>query len=627
MILLKGCKKNKRPGKRGFKVMPNQIRRKDIRNIAIIAHVDHGKTTLVDAMLHQTGVFRQNEEVNERVMDSNDLERERGITIFSKNASITYKDIKINIVDTPGHSDFGSEVERILQTVDGVLLLVDAFEGPMPQTKFVLRKALDLHLKPILVINKVDRPGSRAHQVVDETFDLFVDLNATDEQLDFAVVYCSAKEGVAWYEIDEKSDNLKPLLETIIRRVLPPVADRNEPLQMLVTMLDYDNYIGSLGLGRIVRGQMKVGDQVYLMRRDGSQKAGKISGLFGYQGMKRIPVEEAGAGDIVCVAGIDDIDVGETIASFESPEALPFVSIDEPTISVMIGPNTSPFVGKDGGKFLTSRHIRERLLHEAKINVGLKVEEPDNAEMLKVSGRGELHLSILIETMRREGFELEVSKPSVIFKEIDGKVLEPIELLAIDVDKEYHGYVIEEMGKRKAEMRNFVETDGGSVQMEFLIPSRSLIGFRGEFLTMTRGTGTLFSNFYEYEFFKGEIPARDKGVMICHAPGKAVRYALNGLQERGQLFIPPNTDVYEGMIVGENNKGADLTVNAVKEKKLTNMRSSGADDALRLVPHRELTLEQALEYIEDDELVEVTPKAIRIRKKLLTENDRKKARK
>ncbi|HEY3375309.1 MAG TPA: translational GTPase TypA [Candidatus Aquicultor sp.] len=607
--------------------MPHQVRRKDIRNIAIIAHVDHGKTTLVDAMLKQTGVFRQNEEVADRVMDSNDLERERGITIFSKNASIDYKGIKINIVDTPGHSDFGSEVERILQMVDGVLLLVDAFEGPMPQTKFVLRKALDLHLKPILVINKVDRPDARAHEVVNETFDLFCDLNATDEQLDFAVVYCSAKDGVAWYEVDEQSDGLKPLLETIIRRVLPPVANPDKPLQMLITMLDYDNYIGSLGLGRIVHGEMAVGDQIYLMRRDGTKHAGKVSGLFTYKGMKRLPVQHAKAGDIVCVAGMDDFNVGETIASFESPEALPFVNIDEPTISVMIGPNTSPFVGKDGGKFLTSRHIRERLVREARVNVGLRVEEPDTEDMLKVSGRGELHLSILIETMRREGYELEVSKPKVIFKEIDGKLLEPLEYLVIDVDREFHGYVIEEMGKRKADMKNFEETDSGSVRMEYIIPSRSLIGFRSDFLTMTRGTGTLYSNFFEYEYFKGEIPTRDQGVLICHAPGKAVRYALNGLQDRGHLFIPPNTDVYEGMIIGENNKGVDLTVNAVKEKKLTNMRSSGADDAIRLTPHKELTLEQALEFIEDDELVEVTPKAVRIRKKLLDDNSRKKANK
>jgi len=605
--------------------MSKQSRRKDIRNIAIIAHVDHGKTTLVDAMLKQTGVFRQNEEVTERVMDSNDLERERGITIFSKNASVIYKDIKINIVDTPGHSDFGSEVERILQTVDGVLLLVDAFEGPMPQTKFVLRKALDLHLKPILVINKVDRPDARAHEVVDETFDLFCDLNATDEQLDFAVAYCSAKDGIAWYELDEQSDSLKPLFETIIHRVLPPVADPDKPLQMLVTMLDYDNYIGSLGLGRIVHGEVSVGDQVYLIKRDGEKQPGKITGLFAYRGMKRVAVEHAGAGDIVAVAGLGDIDVGETVADFEFPEALPFVNIDEPTISVMIGPNTSPFVGKDHGKFLTSRHIRERLLREAKVNVGLRVEEANGDDMLKVSGRGELHLSILIETMRREGYELEVSKPKVIFKEIDGKILEPLEYLVIDVDREFHGYVIEEMGRRKAEMKNFEETDSGSVRMEFIIPSRSLIGFRSEFLTMTRGTGTLYSNFYEYEYFKGEIPRREKGVLICHAGGKAVKYALNGLQDRGQIFIPPNTDVYEGMVIGENNKGVDLTVNATKEKKLTNMRSSGADDALRLTPHRELTLEQALEFIEDDELVEVTPKAIRIRKKLLDENARKRA--
>lgn len=605
--------------------MPKQLRRKDIRNIAIIAHVDHGKTTLVDAMLKQTGVFRQNEEVAERIMDSFDLERERGITIFSKNASVVYKGIKINIVDTPGHSDFGSEVERILQTVDGVLLLVDAFEGPMPQTKFVLRKALDLHLKPILVINKVDRQDARAHEVVDETFDLFCELNATDEQLDFAVSYCSAKDGVAWYELDEQSDNLKPLFETIIHRVLPPAADPEKPLQMLVTMLDYDNYIGSLGLGRIVHGEVSVGDQVYLIRRDGEKQPGKITGLFAYQGMKRVTVETAKAGDIICVAGLGDVNVGETIASFEFPEALPFVNIDEPTIAVMIGPNTSPFVGKDGGKFLTSRHIRERLLREAKVNVGLRVEEANGDDMLKVSGRGELHLSILIETMRREGYELEVSKPKVIFKEIDGKILEPLEYLVIDVDKEFHGYVIEEMGKRKAEMKNFEETNSGSVRMEFIIPSRSLIGFRSEFLTMTRGTGTLYSNFYEYEYFKGELPKREKGVLICHAGGKAVKYALHGLQDRGQIIIPPNTDVYEGMIIGENNKGIDLTVNAIKEKKLTNMRSSGADDSLRLTPHRELTLEQALEFIEDDELVEVTPKGTRIRKKLLDENSRKKA--
>ena len=604
--------------------MPNQKRRKDMRNVAIIAHVDHGKTTLVDALLKQTGahVFRDGESV---IMDSNPLEKERGITIFSKNGSLQYKDIHINIVDTPGHADFGSEVERILRMVDGVLLLVDAFEGPMPQTKFVLKKSLELHLKPIVVINKIDRPNARPNEVVDQTFDLFCELNATDEQLDFPIVYASGKEGITTLDLDESGSDMKPLLDTMVHRVLPPVADPDQPFQLLVTMLDYDSYIGRIAVGRIVHGTIQLGDPLVLVKWDGSIKRGKVSRLLRYQGLKRVETDQAKAGDIISIAGIDEVRVGETLASPENPKALPTVNIDEPTISMNFSHNTSPLSGKDGGRFLTSRHIRERLAHEAMINVGIKVEEADGGERFKVSGRGELHLAILIETMRREGFELEVSPPKVIFKEVEGERLEPIEEVVIEVDPGYQGTVIEALGNRRAEMRDMQKSAVGTIRMEFLIASRALMGFRSELLMMTRGTGVMSQTFYEYQPFKGEIPRRSAGVQISQGGGDAVAYALWGLQDRGEVFIHPNDPMYEGMIIGVNNKGQDLVVNAIREKKLTNIRAAGSDEAIHLVPPREMTLEFALEFIEDDELVEVTPKHIRLRKRYLTDNERRAA--
>jgi len=605
--------------------MPNQKRRKDIRNIAIIAHVDHGKTTLVDALLRQSGLFKPTEEITERLMDSNDLERERGITIFSKIASVEYGGVRINIVDTPGHADFGSEVERILKMVEGVLLVVDAFDGPMPQTKFVLKKSLELHLKPLVVINKVDRPNARPHEVLDQTFDLFCDLNASDEQLDFAVVYASAKEGWATIDLNQKSTDMKPLFETILHRVLPPVADPEKPLQMLITMLDHDDYLGVLGMGRIAHGQMKVNGPAVLIKRDGTQIRGKITGLCTYRGQEKIQATEAMAGDIVCISGFEDLHVGETVADAEKPEALPLIKIDEPTISMTFAHNSSPLAGKDGGKFLTSRHIRERLFHEARTNIGIRVEEVGTGEALKVSGRGELQLSILIETMRREGYELEVSRPEVILKEMDKELLEPVETLIVEIEEQYHGAILQALGPRKAQMTQMEKTSAGNLRLEFTIPSRGLLGFRGEMMTLTRGTGIMYHTFLEYQIYKGEIERRQEGVLISQGSGKAVAFALNNLQIRGALIIGTGVDLYEGMIIGENNKGNDLVVNAIKEKKLTNMRASGSDDAIRLTPPKILTLELALEYIEDDELVEITPKSIRLRKKVLDENERKQA--
>ncbi|MEW6088911.1 MAG: translational GTPase TypA [bacterium] len=602
--------------------MPNQKRRKDIRNIAIIAHVDHGKTTLVDALLKQSGAYHF-KEGESTIMDSNPLEKERGITIFSKNASFRYKDTQFNIVDTPGHADFGSEVERILKMVDGVLLLVDAFEGPMPQTKFVLKKSLEMHLKPIVVINKIDRPNARPHEVSDMTFDLFCELNATDEQLDFPIVYASGREGIATLDLEDESKDLKPLLDTILHRVLPPVADPEKPFQMLVTMLDYDSYIGRIAVGRIFHGMITSGDQVALVKHDDTIENGKVIKILKYQGLKRVEVEKAEAGDIVSIVpGIEDIKVGETLASFTDPQALPAIKIDEPTISMNFSHNTSPIAGKDGGRFLTSRHIRERLEYEKMMNVGIKIEEVDNGERFKVSGRGELHLAILIETMRREGYEFEVSCPKVILKKIEGDIFEPVEELYIEVPQEYQGAVIQNLGNRRAEMKDMQATLN-TVRLRFLIASRALLGFRNEFLVMTRGGGIMYQNFFEYQKFKGELPSRQTGVLISQNAGKAVAYALWGLQERGEIFIHPGDDVYEGMIVGVNNKGNDLVINAIREKKLTNMRASGSDEAIRLVPPREMTLEFALEFIEDDELVEITPKNIRLRKRYLTENERK----
>ena len=599
-----------------------QKRRKNVRNIAIVAHVDHGKTTLVDALLRQTGAheFKEGEVT---VMDSNPLEKERGIPIFSKNASFIYKDTLFNIVDTPGHADFGSEVERILKMVDGVLLLVDAFDGPMPQTKFVLRKSLELHLKPILVVNKIDRPNTRAHEVVDMTFDLFCELNATDEQLDFPIVFASAKEGWATLELEEPSKDMKPLLDTILHRVLPPIADPELPFQMLVTMLDYDSYVGRIATGRIFRGKVKAGDTLALMKRDGSLSRGKVTKILKYRGLKRGEVESVEAGDIASIAGIEDVRVADTLTDPEKPEAVHTVKIDEPTISMNFAHNTSPLAGKDGGRFLTSRHIRERLMHEAMMNVGIRVEEVAGEDRFKVSGRGELHLSILIETMRREGYELEVSMPEVILKEEDGEKLEPVEEIVIEVDPGYQGVVIEALGARKAEMRNMLPSAVGTIRLEFFIPSRGLLGFRSELLKMTRGTGIMYQNFYDYQKFKGELSDRQRGVLISQGSGNSVAYALWSLQDRGEIFVRPGDELYEGMIIGVNNKGHDLVVNAIREKKLTNMRASGSDEAIQLIPPREMTLEFSLEFIEKDELVEVTPKNIRLRKRYLTENERK----
>ncbi len=602
--------------------MTNQKRRKDVRNVAIIAHVDHGKTTLVDALLKQTGAY-DFKEGETTIMDSNPLEKERGITIFSKNASFIYKGVQFNIVDTPGHADFGSEVERILKMVDGVLLLVDAQEGPMPQTKFVSKKALELHLKPILVVNKIDRPNARPHEIADMTFDLFDELNATDEQMDFPIVFASGKDGIAKLDMEDEAKDMKPLLDTILHRVLPPVADPDKPFQMLITMLDYDPYIGQISIGRIVHGKIKTGEQMALVKIDGTVKQAKVTKILKYKGLIKVEVDNAEAGDIIMIAGMDGVNVGETLACIDHPKALPTIKIDEPTISMVFSHNTSPLAGKDGGRFLTSRHIKERLEHEVLTNVGIKIKPVSGSEKYEVSGRGELHLSILIETMRREGYEMEVSSPKVILQEIDGEVLEPVEEVLIEVDQGYQGSVIAALGSRKALMKDMQITAIGTVRMNFLIPTRGLLGFRSDLMMMTRGTGVMYQNFYQYQKYKGDIVHRQTGVLISMSGGKAIAYALWGLQERGEIFIRPGDDLYEGMIIGVNNKGDDLIVNVIREKKLTNMRSSNADEAIRLIPPREMTLEFALEFVEDNELVEITPKSIRLRKQYLDENERK----
>ncbi len=603
--------------------MSIQKRRQDVRNFAIVAHVDHGKTTLVDALLKAGNAYAF-KEGEDTVMDFNPLERERGITIFSKNASLVYKGITFNIVDTPGHADFGSEVERILRMVDGVLLLVDALDGPMPQTKFVLRKSLELHLKPILVVNKVDRPNARPKEVENMAFDLFCELNATPEQLDFPIVYASGKEGWAKMNLEDESKDITPLLETIMHRVLPPVADVDAPFQMLVTMLAYDPYVGHVAIGRVATGKIKVGDPIMLVKRaDGTVERGKVTKILKHKGLPKVEVNEALAGDIVHIAGAGDVRVADTLTSPDKPEALPAIHIDEPTISMFFSHNTSPLAGKDGGKFLTSRHIRERLEHEAKVNVGIKVEPVPNEDRFKVSGRGELHLAILIEMMRREGYELEVSRPQVIFKDVDGVKMEPIEELVIEVDPEFQGTVIERLGGRKADLKVMINSAVGTVRLEYLIPSRALIGLRSELLQLTRGTAVLNQIFHDYEPFRGEIENRQVAVLISQNNAKAVAYGLWGLQERGEIFVHVGCDMYTGMIVGVNNKGNDLVVNANREKKLTNMRSSGADEAIQLIPPREMTLDFALEFIADDELVEITPKNIRLRKRYLDENERK----
>ncbi|KIE41200.1 MULTISPECIES: translational GTPase TypA [Geobacter] len=592
-----------------------------IRNIAIIAHVDHGKTTLVDAMLKHAGVFRENEAITERVMDSNDLEKERGITILAKNLSVHHGRYKINIVDTPGHADFGGEVERVLKMVDSVLLLVDALDGPMPQTRFVLKKSLDLGLKPIVVINKIDRPGSRPDEVVDMVFDLFCELNATDEQLDFPIVYTSAKLGFAKLDLNSDSSSMEPLFAVIESNVHPPAGDAKAPFQLLVTNIDYNDYIGRIATGRIFNGRVKAGETVALVRRDGSIQRGRITRLLGYEGLKQVEIPEACTGDIVTVAGFDDVGIGETLATADNPVALPYLSIDEPTISMNFIVNSSPFAGREG-KFVTSRNIRERLDRELRTNVSLRVEDTANADTFKVSGRGELHLSILIENMRREGFEMAVSKPEVILRMIDGTRMEPMEYLVVDVPSEFQGAIIEKMGPRKGEMTS-LQPMGETVRLEFIVPARGLIGLRGELLTETRGTAVMTHTFHDYAPYKGDIPGRKNGVLIAMELGETTAYALDALQPRGILFIGAGVEVYGGMIIGQHAKDNDLDVNPCKGKKLTNVRASGSDDAIKLTPPRILTLEQALEFIDDDELVEVTPQSIRLRKKELDPNRRK----
>ena len=599
--------------------------RKDIRNIAIIAHVDHGKTTLVDVMLKQSGTFRDNEQTAERMMDSNDLEKERGITILSKNTAIHYKDVKINIVDTPGHADFGGEVERVLKMVDGVLLLVDAFEGPMPQTKFVLSKALKLNLKPIVVINKIDKPNARPLEVVDKVLDLFIELEATDEQLDFPVIYVSGKAGIAKTDINAEATDLKPLFDIILEKVPAPQGELEAPLQVLVSNVDYDEYIGKIAVGRIERGTIKNGQNIVLCGgHNNTNKNAKISKLYTYSGLKKVEIAEASMGDIVAFAGIADVNIGDTVCDPECVEPLPFVNIDEPTLSMTIGVNNGPFAGKEG-EFVTSRHIRDRLFKETQTNLSLRVEETDSADTFKVSGRGELHLSVLIENMRRQGFEMIVSRPNVIYKEIDGVMCEPVEHLVIDVPEEHMGVVMEKLGLRKAEMINMAPGNQGYTRLEFRIPSRGLIGYRSEFLTDTKGTGIMNHLFDGYQPSKGEINSRLRGVLVAFESGEAVTYGLYNAEERGELFITPGTQVYEGMIVGVNAKNEDVVVNVCKKKHVTNMRASGSDEALRLSPPRQLTLEQALEFIADDELVEVTPQNIRLRKKILNKEQRAKA--
>ncbi len=592
-----------------------------IRNIAIIAHVDHGKTTLVDAMLRHAGVFRENEAITERVMDSNDLEKERGITILAKNLSVHHGRYKINIVDTPGHADFGGEVERVLKMVDSVLLLVDALDGPMPQTRFVLKKSLDLGLKPIVVINKIDRPGARPDEVVDMVFDLFCELQASDEQLDFAIVYTSAKLGYAMLDLNAKSTSIEPLFAVIESNVRPPQGNPAAPFQLLVTNIDYNDYIGRIATGKIFNGKVTTGETIALIKRDGTVTKGRISKLLGYEGLKQVEILEASTGDIVTIAGFDDVGIGETLAAADAPIPLPYVSIDEPTISMNFIVNNSPFAGREG-KLVTSRNIRERLDKELRTNVALLVEDTASADTFKVSGRGELHLSILIENMRREGFEMAVSKPEVIYRIEDGRKMEPMEYLVVDVPGEYQGAIIEKMGPRKGEMIA-MQPMGETVRLEFIIPARGLIGLRGEVMTETRGTGVLTHTFHDYAPYRGDIPGRKNGVLMAMEHGETTAYALDALQPRGILFIGAGVEVYGGMIIGQHAKDSDLDVNPCKGKKLTNVRASGSDDAIKLTPPRNLTLEQALEFIDEDELVEVTPKSIRLRKKELDPNRRK----
>jgi GTP-binding protein len=597
--------------------------RTDIRNVAIIAHVDHGKTTLVDAMLRQSGTFRDNEQVRDRVMDSMDLERERGITIMAKNTSVHYRDVKINIVDTPGHADFGGEVERVLKMVDGVMLLVDAAEGCLPQTRFVLRKALEARLPAIAVVNKIDRQDARPEEVVNEIYELFLDLDATDEQIEFPILYSISREGLAKRLLTDESTNLRPLFDQIVETIPAPKQIRNDSLQLLVANLDYSEYVGRLAIGRIFSGEIALGDQVSVAKPDGSFQKVRVSQLYAFEGLKREPIQRAAFGEIVALAGVDNIEIGDTITSVENPQPLPIIAVDEPTISMIFGINNSPFAGKDG-KYVTSRQVKERLDKEILGNVAIRVEETESPEQFKVSGRGELQLSILIEMMRREGYEMQVSKPEAITRASDGRTLEPIEQVVIDCPEEFIGVVTEAVGRRKGQMTKMVNHGTGRVRLEFETPSRGLIGFRNEFLTETKGTGLLNTLFLRWGDWQGVLRGRSTGSLVADRTGETTTYALFNLQERGTLFIRPGTKVYEGMIIGENARAVDLDVNAIKEKKLTNMRAASADEAMRLVPPKELSLEQAIEFIGDDELVEVTPQNIRLRKRVLRANERPK---
>jgi GTP-binding protein len=597
--------------------------RKDIRNIAIIAHVDHGKTTLVDVMLRQSGTFRENEQVRERVMDSMDLERERGITIMAKNTAVRYRDVKINIVDTPGHADFGGEVERVLKMVDGVMLLVDAAEGCLPQTRFVLRKALEARLPAIAVVNKIDRGDARPAEVVDEIYELFLDLDANDEQIEFPILYAVSRDGTAKRNLEDQSNNLQPLFEQIVASIPAPRELRTDSLQLLVANLDYNDYVGRLAIGRIFSGEIKIGDQITVVKPDRSTHKTKVSQLYVFEGLKREPVALAGFGEIVALAGIENINIGDTITSPDNPQPLPAIAVDEPTIAMIFGVNNSPFAGREG-KYVTSRQLKERLDKEILGNVAIRVEETESPDQFKVSGRGELQLAILIEMMRREGYELQVSKPEAITRKVDGKVLEPIEAVVVDCPDEFIGVITEALGRRKGQMTKMVNHGTGRVRLEFETPSRGLIGFRNEFLTETKGTGLLNTMFLRWGEWQGAMRGRSTGSLVADRMGETTTYALFNLQERGTLFARPGTRVYEGMIVGENARAVDLDVNAVKEKKLTNMRASTSEEAMRLVPSKELSLEQALEFIADDELVEVTPETIRLRKRVLPANMRPK---
>lgn len=596
---------------------------KDIRNVAIIAHVDHGKTTLVDGLLMQGGTFRTNEQVEDRVMDSNDLEKERGITILSKNTAVNYNGTKINIIDTPGHADFGGEVERILLMVDGVLLLVDAFEGCMPQTRFVLKKALDCQKKVVVVVNKIDRPGARPDEVIDEVIDLFIELGADDDQLEFPVVYASGRDGYASLNPNDRQGDMRPLFDAIISKIDPPKCEPDKPLQILFSSLDYDDYVGRIGVGRVERGKVQQGQQIVLCNTDGNNRNVRVTKLYSYEGLKKVEVESAKAGDIIAVAGVADLNIGDTACDPSNVEPIEFITIDEPTISMNFIVNNSPFAGKEG-KFVTSRNIRDRLFKEVETNVSMRVEETESTDTFKVSGRGELHLSILIETMRREGYEFQVSRPKVILKEIDGTLCEPMEILSVEVPNDYVGAVIEKLGSRKAELMDMSANEGGATHIEFKIPSRGLIGYRSEFLTDTNGNGIMNQIFDGYEEYKGDIVTRDRGSIVVHETGESTGYGLFNTQDRGRLFIGPGIPVYEGMIVGECAKNEDVVCNVCRKKQLTNTRASGSDDALRLVPHTTLSLEQSMEFIKDDELLEVTPVSLRLRKIVLSKELRMK---